>query len=135
MIHANPLTQGIHHAGFSVPDLAATAAFFIDTLNFTEVGAKPDYPALFLSDGTVMVTLWQLPKPEQANAFDRHQNVGLHHFALTVNDLDEVHARLEQHAGVGVEFRPEPLGGSSTRHGMYTIPGGLRVEFIQSAAA
>lgn len=135
MTQTQALTHGIHHAGFSVPDLHATADFFINTLGFTEVGSKPDYPALFLSDGTVMITLWQIAQPASARAFDRHQNVGLHHVALNVADLDAVHMQLEQHHGVATEFAPEPLGEGTTRHGMYSIPGGLRVEFIQPASA
>ena len=51
-------TLGIHHLGLSVPDIKQTAAFFIDQLHFKQVGEKPDYPAIFVSDGTVMLTLW-----------------------------------------------------------------------------
>ena len=50
------LTRGVHHAGFTVPDLAATRAFFVDGLGFDVVGEKPDYPAVFLSDGGTMIT-------------------------------------------------------------------------------
>ncbi len=52
-------TQGIHHAGLTVPDLAATRTFFEEVLGFEARGEKPDYPAVFLSDGSVMITLWQ----------------------------------------------------------------------------
>ncbi len=46
-------TEGIHHAGLTVPNLTATRDFFIEALGFNEVGAVPDYPAVFLSDGTI----------------------------------------------------------------------------------
>ena len=38
------ITHGLHHLGLTVPDLAATKAFFVDTLGFRQVGEKPDYP-------------------------------------------------------------------------------------------
>ena len=52
-------TQGIHHAGLTVPDLSAAQRFFTEGLGFETVGEVPDYPAAFVSDGAVMITLWQ----------------------------------------------------------------------------
>ena len=83
---SNPLTQGAHHIGLTVPDLARTRTFFIDTLGFSQVGEVPDYPAVFMTDGTTMITLWQANDPETAVAFDRKNVIGLHHFALKVAD-------------------------------------------------
>lgn len=79
------LTHGAHHVGFTVPDLDATLNFFISTLGFKQVGSKPNYPAAFVSDGTLMLTLWQAVKPDEATPFDRKNNIGLHHFALKVD--------------------------------------------------
>jgi catechol 2,3-dioxygenase-like lactoylglutathione lyase family enzyme len=138
------VTRGVHHLGLSVPDLEATRSFFTDVLGYEQVGEKPEYPAVFLSDGTVMLTLWQLADPDHAVPFDRKRVVGLHHLALTVPDavaLDALHERLVSVAAakpatdVGIEFAPEPLGGGPTRHMMVTIPGGVRVEFIAPARA
>ena len=132
----NPtITEGIHHAGLTVPDLDATRAFFVDALGFEQIGAIPDYPAVFLSDGVVMLTLWQAADPTRAVAFDRRNNIGLHHFALKVRRLDDVHNRLAARADVALEFAPENLGDGPTRHMMCTIPGGIRVEFIEPATA
>lgn len=44
-MNTKPMTQGVHHVGLNVPDLQATRRFFIETLGFTQVGEKPDYPA------------------------------------------------------------------------------------------
>ena len=134
MNEINPtLTQGLHHLGLTVPALEPTMAFFTDALRFEQVGEVPDYPAVFLSDGTVMLTLWQVQDPDPV-AFDRRKVVGLHHFALRVADaeaLEAVHKRLEaESAGVEIEFAPEPLGGGPARHMMCTIPGGIRMELI-----
>ena len=126
-----PATHGVHHVGLTVPDLAATRSFFTDALGYRVVGEKPDYPAVFVSDGTLMVTLWQADAA--AAAFDRHHQVGLHHLALRVADLDGVAARLAARIDTVVEFAPEPLGNGATRHMMCAIPGGIRIEFIAPA--
>lgn len=131
-----PLTQGAHHIGLTVPDLHATGAFFTDTLGYQQVGEIPDYPAVFLSDGSIMITLWQAADPNNATPFDRRNVIGLHHFALIVEDqaaLDAMHERVRGAAGTRIEFAPEPLGGGPTRHMMCYIPGGIRVEFIAPA--
>lgn len=132
-----PLTLGAHHIGLTVPNLAETRAFFVDTLGLSQVGEKPDYPAVFLSDGTTMITLWQAADPVTAVAFDRHNVIGLHHFALTVQNadvLDDLHRTLQGTEGVEIEFAPEPLGGGPTKHMIVAIPGGIRTEFIAPAA-
>lgn len=130
-------TQGAHHIGLTVPDLVATRAFFLDTLGFTQVGEVPDYPAVFLTDGTIMITLWQATNPQEAVPFDRKNVIGLHHLAMKVDSgaaLDALHRKLSNTDGLDVEFAPEPLGGGPTRHMMCAIPGGIRVEFIAVAS-
>lgn len=128
-------TSGAHHVGLTVPDLAATRAFFIDTLGFGLVGEKPDYPAAFVSDGTTMITLWQAANPATCQAFDRKNVVGLHHLALKVDGqdaLDALHTTLKATDGVEIEFAPEALGTSPMKHMMCAIPGGIRMEFISA---
>ena len=131
------VTQGAHHIGLTVPDLAQTRAFFLDTLGFSQLGEVPEYPAVFLSDGATMITLWQASDPATAVPFDRKNVIGLHHFALKVADadmLETLHHRLKTTQGVEVEFAPEPLMGGPTTPMMGNIPGGIRVEFIAAAA-
>ena len=130
---AAPLTRGAHHIGLTVPDLQQTRRFFLDTLGFQQVGEKPDYPAVFVSDGAIMITLWQAADPAAATPFDRKNVIGLHHVALSVADeaaLKALHQRLTGTEGVAVEFAPEPLGEAPFRHMMCAIPGGIRMEFI-----
>ncbi len=127
------VTKGAHHIGLTVPDLAKTRAFFIDTLGFAQLGEVPDYPAVFLTDGTTMITLWQAADPATAAPFDRKNVIGLHHFALKVENVDvleALHLKLGTTDGVEIEFAPEPLGGGPTKHMMCFIPGGIRTEFI-----
>ncbi len=131
------VTQGAHHIGLTVPDLTQTRAFFLNTLGFSQVGEVPDYPAVFLTDGTTMITLWQAADLANAVAFDRRNVIGLHHFALKVADADvlaTLHHKLSATDGVEIEFAPESLGGSATQHMMCTIPGGIRMEFIAPSA-
>ncbi|GJL73360.1 MAG: hypothetical protein NMNS01_25590 [Nitrosomonas sp.] len=131
------VTRGIHHAGLTVPNLDATRKFFLDTLGYKQIGEVPDYPAVFLSDGSIMITLWQAVDPANAVSFDRKNVIGLHHLALIVEDkeaLDRLYERLQNTDGISIEFKPEPLGGGPTQHMMCYIPGGIRVEFIAPAA-
>jgi catechol 2,3-dioxygenase-like lactoylglutathione lyase family enzyme len=128
-----PVTNGVHHVGLTVPDVDETAAFFTGTLGMNRVGERPDYPAIFVSDGTVMITLWQAADPAAATPFDRRANIGLHHLALAVADraaLDALHGKLAGTAGVEIEFAPEPVGAIPFDHMMCRIPGGVRMEFI-----
>lgn len=127
------LTHGVHHVGLAVPDLDGAVRFFIEALGWEIVGGRPDYPAVFVSDGSVTVTLWRVADPENAIAFDRRANIGLHHLALAVRDestLTTVYERVRHHPGVETEFAAEPnRPGSSTRHFICAMPGGIRVEF------
>lgn len=128
-----PRTRGVHHVGLTIPNLDTSRKFFIDVLGFEQVGELPDYPAVFISDGSTMITLWQVSDPINAIPFDRKKVIGLHHLALNVeNDaaLDEIHETLINIDDVKIEFAPEPLHEGPVRHMMCNIPGGVRVEFI-----
>ncbi len=97
------------------------------------MGEVPDYPAVFLTDDTTMITLWQAESPASAVPFNRKNVIGLHHLALNVDGadaLDALHDKLKASDSVDVEFAPEPLGGGPAKHMMCAIPGGIRVEFI-----
>jgi len=138
MTMTQPLTTGAHHIGLSVPDLDAATEFFRDALGYKVVGEVPDYPARFVSDGSTLLTLWQVEDPASANPFDRRRNVGLHHLALGVRDaasLEEVRLRIAEWPGVSIEFGPGPMRpGSAVHHLIAAIPGGIRVEFAMPFA-
>ncbi|WP_395395074.1 VOC family protein [Novosphingobium sp. BL-8A] len=126
------LTCGVHHVGLTVPDLEQARAFFCDVLGFEVVGGVPDYPAVFVSDGGVLLTLWRAADPMTARAFDRRANIGLHHLSLAVADdgaLDEAWKKVSAHPEVIVDVAPGPIRpGSPTRHFLVFIPGGIRLE-------
>ena len=125
------VTRDAHHLGLTVPNLGQTQDFFTDTLGYETVGKVPAYPAVFLTDGTTMITLWQAESPATAVPFDRKNVIGLHHLALAVaapESLDALYVRLGNDPEVDIEFAPEPLNGGPARHMMCVIPGGIRVE-------
>ena len=129
----NALTMGIDHLGLTVSDLDLTVRFFVDCLGWTVVGERPSYPAVFVSDGHQMLTLWLVDKSDGRVLFDRRKNLGLHHVAFRVESLatlEELYARVSAWPGVVVEFAPESLGGGPRMHCIVREPGGLRIEFI-----
>lgn len=136
MTESAPRTLGVHHVGLTVPHLDAARDFFVDGLAFEKIGEVPDYPAVFLSDGTTMITLWQAEDPQSATPFDRRRVIGLHHLALRVADaaaLKILHGQLARRGDVQIEFAPEPLGAGPAEHMMCRIPGNIRLEVIAVA--
>jgi catechol 2,3-dioxygenase-like lactoylglutathione lyase family enzyme len=126
------LTAGVDHIGLTVADLTKSLAFFIDCLGWTKFGEKPDYPAAFVTDGEIRLTLWQVSDPSSFADFDRHNNIGLHHLALKARsqeDLDTLFARVREWPDISVEFSPEFSGPGPKVHCMIREPGGCRVEF------
>jgi catechol 2,3-dioxygenase-like lactoylglutathione lyase family enzyme len=127
---STPLTRGAHHIGLSVFKLEETAAFFTTVLGWKEV-RRNDYPAIYVSDGQLMVTLWATKEQPHVD-FDRKRNVGLHHLALKVESeaaLTAVHEALTA-AGTKIEFAPELVGKGPAKHLMCYEPSGVRIEFI-----
>ena len=126
-------TRGLNHIGLTVRDLDASAAFFTDALRWRKVGGDPDYPSVFVTDGVMMVSLWRATDPENATAFDRKSNIGLHHMAMTIPDLetlDELYETLKDWPGVEIEFAPEFMGNGPTTHMIVYEPSGSRIEFV-----
>lgn len=126
-------TQGAHHIGLAVRNVAEARDFFVDALGYAVAAERPDYPAIFVTDGTTLLTLWQVAEPASAAPFDRRANIGLHHLALRVADLDTLRtvcARVQDYPGATIEFDPEPIReGATTHHFICAMPGGIRIEF------
>jgi len=134
---SNKLTHGFDHLGLAVTDLQASTDFFTQTLGWEKVGGDADYPANFVSDGNMFLTLWRVAEPETAVAFNRKQNVGLHHLAIAVPSfeaLEEIHKRAKQVKGVNIEFAPELAYGGPAKHMMLREPSGNRLEFTHRPA-
>src|SRR3546814_7964912 len=134
---AKSLTEGAHHIGLAVRDVAEARDFFVNALGFAVAADRPDYPAIFVSDGTTLLTLWQVADPAAATPFDRRANIGLHHLALRVADLDTlrtVFARVQNHPGTMIEFDPEPIReGATTHHFICAMPGDRKSTRLNSS--
>lgn len=130
------LTCGTSHVGLTVGDVERTVSFF-EAVGFKRVGGVAEYPAVFLSDGAVMVTVWQA-QTEAPVAFDRKSNVGLHHLALKVPSLealDKALAAVKAVDGVRVEFEVQKVEGMPLTHFMCLEPCGCRIEFTHHPTA
>jgi catechol 2,3-dioxygenase-like lactoylglutathione lyase family enzyme len=126
-----PVTNGAHHIGLTVSMLEESANFFTALLGWKEVKRNEEYPVIYVSDGSIMLTLWAV-KQEPSILFNRHKNIGLHHVAFNVgnqDDLNTLHQRLTAN-GIKIEFAPEQLGAGPAKHMMCYEPSGIRVEFI-----
>lgn len=128
MSESKPITNGAHHIGLTVSQLEASANFFIDVLGWIEVSRDSNYPSIFISDGKLMITLWEI-NSSNPNQFDKNVNVGLHHLALSVEDLDRVYKKVVDY-GLKIEFPPENLKNGPARHMMCFDPSEIRIEFI-----
>lgn len=126
------LTQGAHHIGLTVSHLEDSANFFITLLGWKEIKRDAEYPAIFVSDGSTMVTLWQA-RSDSPVEFDKNHNVGLHHIAFRVETedaLNQISDIMQGAENVSMEFAPELLRDGPARHMMVYEPSGIRVEFI-----
>lgn len=124
------VTTGVHHIGLAVSNLEGSAEFFTQLLGWKEVKRRDDYPAIFVKDDSLMITLWKTQTAEPVK-FDRKTNVGLHHLALRVDSQDALFQLLkvlkENH--IEIEFEPTLLGDGPSMHMMCYEPSGIRIEF------
>ena len=126
------LTSGISHIGLTVASIEQTFDNFFAKLGFKVIGGDENYPSKFISDGTSIITLWQMAKDSDAVKFDRKSNVGLHHIALKVSSKDKlikVYETVKALKGVSLEFEPKQVKGLPWWHFMCYEPCGIRVEF------
>jgi RimJ/RimL family protein N-acetyltransferase/catechol 2,3-dioxygenase-like lactoylglutathione lyase family enzyme len=126
-----PITRGAHHIGLTVSKLDESANFFVSFLGWKEVRRNEEYPAIYVTDGSIIVTLWAT-KVEPSNQFNKDKNVGLHHVDFQVEnigDLSDIYVRLVK-SRVKIEFSLEMMGNGPAQHMMCYEPSGIRVEFI-----
>lgn len=133
-VNNNALTNGCHHIGLTVNKLDESAAFFTDCLGWREVRRDDSYPAIFVSDGSIMVTLWK-SRLLHPPAFDKNY-IGLHHVAFMAASEAALNACYQKITDYGatVEFAPELLRDGPARHMMFYEPGGNRIEIIWPGA-
>lgn len=123
-------TDGVHHIGLAVSNLEESAAFFTGLLGWEEVKRRDDYPAIFVKDGALMVTLWKTQTDEPVK-FNRKVNVGLHHLALRVKSKEALFELLDvlKANQIEIEFEPTLRDEGPSMHMMCYEPSGVRIEF------
>lgn len=128
------VTNGVHHIGLTVSKLEESAEFFTKLLGWEEVKRRDDYPAIFVKDDSMTITLWKT-QTEEPVKFDRKTNTGLHHLALRVNSPEAMYQLLDvlKENQIEIEFEPTLRGEGPSMHMMCYEPSGIRVEFYHAA--
>jgi catechol 2,3-dioxygenase-like lactoylglutathione lyase family enzyme len=113
-----PGLRGHDHTGITVPDVKAATAFFTDVIGCTHAmsfGPFKDDKGTFMSDVLNVnpravidqismvrcgygsnIELFQYKAPEQATAMPKNSDIGGHHIALYVDDIDKAAAYLKE---------------------------------------
>lgn len=154
--HAEPLPgmRGVDHIGLTVPDLAEAEAFFSDVLGCvkaTSFGPFRDDEGTFMQDLldvhpravieqiTLMrcgfgsnIELFKYTAPDQENVRPRNSDVGGHHIAIYVDDIDAAAAYFKD-KGIRTLLGPLPVeqGPAAGQSILYFYaPWGLQMEAI-----
>ncbi|MCW2480613.1 VOC family protein [Candidatus Symbiopectobacterium sp. NZEC135] len=127
------VTTGVHHIGLAVSNLEESAEFFTKLLGWEEVKRREDYPAIFVKDDALMITLWKT-QADEPTKFDRKMNVGLHHLALRVKSKEVLFQILDvlKANNIEIEFEPTFIREGPSMHMMCYDPSGIRIEFHYS---
>lgn len=148
--------RGIDHVGFTVPDLEQAHGFLVDVLGAVHIytlGSKQgddDWMRTHLGvhPRTVVreIRFYRLGAGSNLEVFEyqaadgqaaqpRNSDLGGHHLALYVDDLD---AAMETLRGRGVEFMGEPTASAQAALGQrwvyFTSPWGMQFELVSFPA-
>ncbi|MFF0017473.1 nitroreductase/quinone reductase family protein [Streptomyces sp. NPDC005374] len=149
-----PGARAVHHIAYTVPDLDQAVSFFVDVIGAElayrlgpvedtegdwmtrKLGVHPNASAqiAMLRLGPVTnLELFEYTAPDQDRRQPRNSDLGGHHFALYVDDVDKAVAYLREVPGVTVLGEPEtitdgPIAGD--RWVYFVTPWGLHMELI-----
>src|SRR5262245_36334104 len=98
----------LRHIALIVPDPEKAAKFFEDAFDMKVAGRARR--GLYVSDGTVNVALLKQEGDEK---------VGIYHFGMWVDDLDEAEKKAVGAGGKYLAGRPEPAAPGATAHSYY----------------
>jgi catechol 2,3-dioxygenase-like lactoylglutathione lyase family enzyme len=149
-----PGIRGVNHIGITVPDLAQAEAFFTDVLacqKATSFGPFRDDTGTFMQDVldvdpravietiTLMrcgfgsnIELFKYTAPDQQTVTARNSDIGGHHIAFYVEDIDAAAAYLKE-KGIKTQMGPIPVseGPAAGQAILYfSAPWGLQMEAI-----
>ena len=140
-----PSSVGVDHVAFTVPDLGAAVAFFVDVLGceyvFTagpfsdpwgewmqtnlDVDRKAAATLALLRCGpTQNIELFQYTAADQASRPPRNSDIGAAHMAFRVTDMQQAVAYLRAQPGVTILGEPTPVAGQPN--------GGLTFVYFQT---
>ncbi|MEO3823332.1 VOC family protein [Actinomadura sp. B10D3] len=148
-----PGMTGVDHIGFTVPDLDEAHRFLVDVLGceyMYALGPFRDDDGDWMSDhlnvhpravmrrlhfyrcgGQAIFEVFQYEAPGQAEAVPRNSDVGGHHVALYVEDLDAAVAYLKER---GVPLLGEPTSSKGPSEGQrwvyFLAPWGMQFELV-----
>ncbi|WP_346298653.1 VOC family protein [Halomonas sp. BM-2019] len=151
-----PGMRGTQHFGFTVPDRQAAVDFFVDVIGceafFTigpfgpfdddwmdvnlDVHVEATIPAAHLvrcGNGTNL-EIFEYTAPDQRTEQPRNSDIGGHHIAFYVDDMDEAVAYLKEHdvevLGEPKTFTEGPMEGLSWVY--FMAPWGMQLELVSS---
>jgi len=149
-----PTLRGQDHVGVTVPDLKAAIDFFVDVVGcelITTFGPFRDDTGSFMADTLNVhpravveqiallrcrmgsnIELFQYSSPDERDAIPKNSDIGGHHLAFYVDDIEQAAAYLKQR-GVTVLAGPLPVteGPAAGQIINYFLaPWGLQLELI-----
>lgn len=147
-----PTARSIDHVAITVPDLCQAVLFFVEAIGasllyvegpiaqgrwMTEnlnVHAEAGCMVAMLRLGpTANLELFEYVSPDQNRTAPRNSDVGGHHLAVYVDDIDAAYAYVRSLPGVTCQGEPKtiaegPLAGDRWLY--FTTPWGLQLELI-----
>jgi catechol 2,3-dioxygenase-like lactoylglutathione lyase family enzyme len=147
---------GLHHVGLTVPDLAEAVQFFEEVLGFEQVlagaaagvvdeayaravripGGTEARGLAVLAKGMTRIELFEYAGGGQRRAFPANHDVGGHHFAFEVDDMEAAIARLRD-AGctIAAPVRTAQAPAFRGMQWVYAVaPFGLQLELVHFPA-
>lgn len=147
-----PGVRGVDHIGITVPDLEHACRWLIDVLGceyLYTLGPYRDDTGRWMEDhldvhpravmeelrllrcGNVTLEVFQYSSPDQAELPPRNSDIGGHHVALYVDDLDAAVAHLHAHHVDVLGGPTASTGPSAGQRWIYFLtPWGLQMELV-----
>ncbi|MFI9627459.1 VOC family protein [Streptomyces sp. NPDC052042] len=148
-----PGLAGVDHIGFTVPDLDEARSFLVDVIGceyMYSLGPFRDDDGNWMADhlgvhpraimrqlhffrcgGQAVFEVFEYAAPEQDTTLPRNSDIGGHHVALYVDDLDAAVAHLRSR---GVRVLGEPTTSSGPSEGQrwvyFLAPWGMQFELV-----
>jgi catechol 2,3-dioxygenase-like lactoylglutathione lyase family enzyme len=152
-----PTLRSVDHVAFTVPDLEQAIAFFVDHVGGELIFrdgpfADPDTDLMtrrldvdataccvlaIVRLGRLNLELFEYTVPDQSRQQPRNSDIGGHHLAVYVEDVDAARAYLAEVPGVGLMDGPNGVAEDAPVAGQrwfyFTTPWGLHMEITTCA--